>query len=84
MVLYVRRKGKVQMNRYEVEDLILTMADIVIENRQLRQEVKRLGVIEKEYYNYINEQCREGEKSVRDIIRIPLENICRINATYKN
>lgn len=66
------------MNRYEAENLILTMADIVMENRQLRQEVKRLSEIEKEYYNYINEQCRESEKAVRDIIRIPLENICAI------
>ncbi len=30
------------MNRYEAEDLILTMANIVMENRQLRQEVKGL------------------------------------------
>lgn len=64
------------MNRYETEELILTMADIVVENRQLRQEVKRLSEIEKEYYDYIIEQCRESEKAVRDIIRIPLENIC--------
>lgn len=64
------------MNRNEAEELILLMADIVIENRQLRQEVKRLSKVEKEYYNYINEQCRESEKVVRDLIRMPLENIC--------
>lgn len=55
------------------------MADIVIENRQLRQEVKRLSKVEKEYYSYIAEQCRESEQAVRDIIRMPLENICRMN-----
>lgn len=64
------------MNRYETEELILTMADIVVENRQLRQEVKRLSEVEKEYHDYVMEQCRESEKAVRDIIRIPLENIC--------
>ncbi len=64
------------MNRYEAEELILSMANIVVENRQLRQEVKRLSKVEKEYYNYINEQCRESEQAVMDIIRIPLDNIC--------
>lgn len=81
MDLYVRRKVKPKMNRYETEELILTMADIVVENRQLRQEVRRLSKIEKEFYDYINEQCRESEQAVRDIIRIPLENICRMNGS---
>lgn len=35
------------MNRYEAEEFILSMADIVVENRQLRQEVKRLSEVEK-------------------------------------
>lgn len=64
------------MGRYEVEELILSMADIVVENRQLRQEVKRLSEIEKEYHDYVMEQCKESEKAVRDTIRIPLNNIC--------
>ncbi len=72
------------MNRYEVEEIILTMADIVVENRQLREEVKRLKEVEKEFHNYINKQHSEGEQAFRDIIRIPLENICRINATHNS
>lgn len=70
------------MNRYEAEELILTMGDIVVENRQLRQEVKRLSEVEKEYYDYVIKQCRESEKAVRDIIRIPLENICFMMEKY--
>jgi len=72
------------MNRYDTEDLILTMADIVVENRQLRQEVKRLKEVEKEFHDYINKQHREGEYAFRDIIRTPLENICRMNAVHNN
>lgn len=71
--------GENRRNRYDAEEMILTMADIVVENRQLKQEVKRLSKVEKEYYSYIAEQCRESEQAVRDIIRIPLENICRMN-----
>ena len=64
------------MNRYEAEELILLMADIVVENRQLRQELKRLKEVEKEYHDYIMEEYRAGDKAVRSIIRMPLENIC--------
>ena len=35
------------MERYEVEDIILTMADIVRENRYLRKENDRLSKMEK-------------------------------------
>jgi len=64
------------MSRYETEELLLSMANIVVENRQLRQEVKRLSEVEKEYHDYVMEQCGESEKALRDIIRISLENIC--------
>ena len=75
-LVFQDKVGENKMNRYEAEELILLMADIVVENRQLRKEVKRLSEIEKEYHDYVMEQCRESEKAVRDIIRIPLENIC--------
>lgn len=64
------------MNRYETEELILSMADIVVENRQLRQEVKRLREVEKEFHDYIMEKYRASEQEFRNIIRMPLENIC--------
>lgn len=64
------------MSRYDVEEMILTMADIVVENRQLRQEVKRLSEVEKEFHDYIMEEHSAGEKAVKEIIRMPLENIC--------
>lgn len=76
MDLYVRRKGQAKMDRYEAEEMILTMADIVVENRQLRQEVKRLKEVEKEFHDYIMEEHMEGEEEFRNIIRMPLENIC--------
>lgn len=67
------------MNRYDAEEMILTMADIVVENRQLRQEVKRLKEVEKEFHDYIMEEYGAGKQAFRDIICMPLENICRMN-----
>ena len=66
------------MDRYTTEEMILTMADIVMENRYLRKEVARLQKVEKEYYHAINKAAREGEKACRDIIRTPLNNILMI------
>ena len=64
------------MNRNEAEELILTMADIVVENRQLKKEVKKLREVEKKYHDYIMEEYKASEEEFRNIIRIPLKNIC--------
>lgn len=66
------------MDRQTVEEMILAMADIVMENRYLREEVARLQKVEKEYYHDINERARKSEETMRDIIRIPLVNILGI------
>ena len=66
------------MHRQTVEEMILAMADIVTENRYLREEVARLQKVEKECYHYINKTAREGEKACREIIRTPLNNILMI------
>lgn len=66
------------MDRQTAEEMILTMADIVMENRCLREEVARLQKVEKEYYHAINKAAREGEKACREIIRTPLNNILMI------
>lgn len=68
------------MNRYDAEEMILTMADIVVENRQLKQEVKRLSKVEKEYYSYIAEQCRESARRYEMLLLDPSAQIlCRCN-----
>ena len=66
------------MDRQTVEEMILIMADIVMENIYLREEVARLQKVEKECYHYINKTAREGEKACREIIRTPLNNILMI------
>ena len=46
------------MKRYDIEELVLELADIVRENRYLRQENTRLREIEKEYHQSIIDRCR--------------------------
>ena len=63
------------MERYDVEDIILTMADIVRENRYLREENDRLSKIEKEYQNSIFERAKESEQASRNMLNAALVGI---------
>lgn len=63
------------MERYEVEDIILTMADIVRENRYLRKENDRLSKIEKEYQNSTFERAKESEQASRNMLNAALVGI---------
>lgn len=53
------------MNQYYAEDLILALADSIIELRQLRKEVEELRKVKSEYYTYIYEQAQASEKRSR-------------------
>ena len=58
--------------RFEVEDIILEMANIVKENRYLREENERLYKVEKESHEYINERCRIADESSRNMLKAAL------------
>lgn len=51
------------MERYDIEKLVLGLADIVMENRYLRQENARLMEVEKEYHQSIIDRYRESEQA---------------------
>lgn len=63
------------MERYEVEDIVLTMADIVRENRYLRKENERLSKVEKEYYDSCFERAKESEQASRNMLNAALVGI---------
>ena len=63
------------MERYEVEDIILTMADIVRENRYLRKENDRLIKIEKEYRDSIFKRAKESEQASSNMLYAALVGI---------
>ena len=63
------------MDKYDVEELILTMAEIVCENRELEKEVTRLQKIEKEYHQSIVERVSASEDASRNMLRAALVGI---------
>lgn len=56
------------MYNCNVEEVILTMADIVRENKMLRAENKRLLKVESEYHQSIQDRCRASEEALNAAI----------------
>ena len=61
--------------RYDIENMILEMADIVRENRILREENKRLRKVEKEYNDSIYKRAEQSEQASRNMVRAALVGV---------
>ena len=61
-------------NRQDIEDIILGMADLVEENRELRCEVQRLNRIVKRYDEELRNRVREQEKADKAFLKTIMEN----------
>lgn len=57
------------MDRYDIEELVLGLADIVQENRYLHAENERLKDVEKKYHQSIIDRCRESEQASLNMFR---------------
>ena len=57
------------MDRYDIEELVLGLADIVQENRYLRKENARLQKVEMDYRKSIEDRCRESEQASLNMFR---------------
>lgn len=63
------------MDNYDVEEIILTMADMVRENRMLRVENKRLREFEEKYYQSINDRFVASEEASRNMLNAAIIGI---------
>ena len=61
--LVISSGRKANMERYDIEELVLEFADIVRENRYLRKENARLQKVEMDYRKSIEDRCRESEQA---------------------
>ena len=50
-------------SRLLVEEIILEMAEIVIENRVLKNELEKAREYDKKYHDLLNEEVRNSQKS---------------------
>lgn len=61
--------------RKDTEDMILCMADIVKENRLLRDEVGRLSSKLEEFYKRDAEYCEQSQQTFEATVNIALQGI---------
>ena len=61
-------------DREEIENIILGMAEIVMENRNLRYEVKRLEGIVERYDEDLRNRIRNSQNADRELLKMILEH----------
>lgn len=57
---------------WEVEDMILGMADIVMECRQLRREVAELREFKDKYYEEVNQRFKDAQMHSVNMLELAL------------
>lgn len=61
-------------DKHDVEDIILCMADIVMENRNLRYEVARLEKIVEQYDKELRSRVNESDRANKELLKMLMEN----------
>lgn len=72
------------MNRDKIEDIILTMAEIVMENRELRERVAYLEETDKRHRQWLADICKQSDDSVKNIVNMLItpSNVTEITSMY--
>ena len=55
-------------DRYDIEEIILGMADIVWENRRLRRELAEAKEYEKKYHDLLDQSVDHANKSTASLL----------------
>ena len=56
------------MNKDKVEDIILTMAEIVLENRELREKIAYLEESDRWYRHNLADMCEMSMQETKNLI----------------
>ena len=57
---------------WEVEDIILGMAEIVMECRKLRREVEELREFKDKYYEQVNERYKDAQMHSINMLKLAI------------
>ena len=61
-------------DKHDVEEIILVMADIVMENRDLRAELARAQRLQKEHDKFVDDLIKGQQKADKDLLKMLLEH----------
>lgn len=65
------------LDRHDIEDIILGMADIVMENRDLRAEISRMHRIQRQRDEYIRDTIKSSQEADRNFLKMIMEHSLR-------
>ena len=64
-----------KLDKYDIEEIILGMADIVKENRDLRYEIKRMEAIHKRQIEDMEDFITDLRKADNELLKIAMERV---------
>ena len=67
------------MDRWELEELILGMADIVYENRRLRRELNEALEYKQKYHDLIDRNFKQTQESSANLLKAIMEGAFATN-----
>ena len=71
------------LDRYDVEEIILGMADIVMENRYLRHELEKAREYEKKYRELLDEDVKNANESSAMLLKACLMGAFNVGGNAK-
>ena len=64
-----------KLDRFDIEEIILGMADIVKENRDLRYEIKRMEAVHRRQIEDMETFVTDLRKADNELLKIALERV---------
>lgn len=66
-------KMEEEARRFEIEKIILDMANIVYENRKLRRELEEAKKFEEKYYDLVNQSYKNAQENTACLFKTILD-----------
>lgn len=71
-------------DRYDVEEIVLCMADIVIENRKLHSQLRTEITYKKKYEDLVDQNFRNAQESNRELLKAIAAGCFRTKSEIEN
>lgn len=65
-------QNNIHATTWEIEDIILGMAEIVIECRQLRRENAELRAFREKYYEEVNQRYKDAQMHSANMLKLAI------------
>lgn len=71
-------------DKRDIEDIILGMADIVMENRDLRAELSRMRRLQEQHDEYMRDLIKGHQEADRELLKLIMDHALFGGSTNEN